>query len=242
MSFRLDETAWSSPWRRYAVADKAVPALGTLAAVLLLPAWPATPVVVAGLTAVALIAARVRPGAWLAAVAAPLVFVLVGAASVAVQVGARPWVSAESVHQALTVLGRGSAGACALILLAATTPMVDLLDAMRRLRIPAPLLDIAALMYRLVFVVWDSAATIREAQAGRLGYSTARASRHSFGALGAGLLVRSWRRARRLEDGMAGRGYDGDIRTLPTPRDHSPLLLVASGAWLAGLVTVGVLG
>ncbi|SDB80567.1 cobalt/nickel transport system permease protein [Raineyella antarctica] len=254
MAFSIDAAAWGSPWRRIAVADKALLVTGTLVLDLLVPAWPGTLLVAAGLTIAAIASARVDWRLWLAALALPLTFVLTGVLSIALQVGppapgSTPWwswgplaVTAESVARAGTVLGRSLAGTCAVVLLAVSTPMVDLVDAGRRLGVPAPAMDIAALMYRLLFVLWESAVTIRSAQAARLGYVGLRRSVRSFGSLAAGVLVSAWDRSRRLEQGLSGRGYTDDLRTLRHVRPHSPVFLAATGAWLLALAAIGTYG
>ena len=49
------------------------------------------------------------------------------------------------------------------------------------------------------------------------------------------LLVRSWDRAARLTDGLAARGIEGDLITLPRRMPASPRFLAAAGALLAGI-------
>ncbi|WOP19792.1 cobalt ECF transporter T component CbiQ [Raineyella sp. LH-20] len=254
MAFSIDGAAWGSPWRDVAVADKALLMLGTLFVGLSLPAWPVGPVIAVGLSVAALTLAKVPWGTWLGALLLPLTFVVTGVVSIALQVGgvadastvwwsAGPFaVTAESVARAGTVLGRSIAGTCAVILFAVSTPMVDLVDAGRRMRIPGPALDVAALTYRLLFVLWESAVTIRSAQAARLGYVGFRRSVRSFGSLAAGVLVRAWERSRRLEQGLAGRGYTDDLRTLHHVRPHSPAFLALTTTWLLALVAVGTHG
>ena len=49
------------------------------------------------------------------------------------------------------------------------------------------------------------------------------------------LLVRSWDRAARLTDGLAARGIEGDLITLPRRMPASSRFLAAAGALLAGI-------
>ncbi|GMA40124.1 cobalt ECF transporter T component CbiQ [Mobilicoccus caccae] len=228
----LDDAAWSSPWRTRRVLDKAVLSLGLLACVVTLPAWPAG--VLAGLVAAAIILgpARVRARLLARCLAAPLVFVVVGAVTILVTVswdgGPRVGLAPQMLPTAGTLLVRGTAGALAVFLLATTTPMVDLFAALRRARIPDPLIEVASLVYRLVFVLLESARAIREAQSSRLGFASRAAAYRSLSALVAAVLVRSWTRARRLEEGLAGRGYTDALPTLDPPRHGSARFVAAS--------------
>lgn len=247
----IDDAAWSGPWRSRPVADKAVLALGLLTAALLLPPWPGS--ALAGSVAVvcALVWARVPARLLARTLVAPVTFVALSALSVAVSVGRRvdgavwAWgpfsLAPESVERAAGLVVHGLAGCACLLLLATTTPMADLLAAARRARVPDACVEVASLMYRLVFVLLESVRQIREAQTSRLGYTSLARSYRSTGALVARVLVRAWDRARRLEDGLAGRGYESAMPTLTDTRAHSARFVVASLALVGGVVAVGVL-
>lgn len=238
----VDTAAWTSPWRPRRVLDKAVLAGGLLGCAVALPAWPGG--LLAGAVAVAVLLgpARVRPGLLLRTVRIPLAFIALGAVSllVAVSWDAGPRVSPvpQALPEAATVLVRGTSGALAVLVLAATTPMVDLFAALHRARVPAALVEVASLVYRLVFVLVGSVHAIREAQEARLGFTSRSAAYRSLSALIAAVLVRSWTRARRLEDGLAGRGYVDALPTLEPPRSSSPTFVAASLALVAGIVAV----
>jgi len=126
------------------------------------------------------------------------------------------------------------------LLLATTTPMADLLPALRRLRVPSAVVEVASVTYRLLFVLLESLSTIREAQAARMGYSTWRRSWRSSGLLAAAVLTRSWDRARRMQEGLAGRGMETGLRVLPEELPSSRLFLACSAAGLAGIVSASL--
>ncbi len=127
-----------------------------------------------------------------------------------------------------------------MLLLATTTPMSDLLPALRGLRVPAAVVEVAAVTYRLLFVLLASLRTVREAQTARLGYSTPARGWRSSGALAAAVLTRSWDRARRMQEGLAGRGMETGLRMLPEVLPSSRAFLAASVAGLAAIVAVGL--
>lgn len=242
--FALDDAAWTGPWRRRRVADKAVLSLGLLACAVALPAWPGG--LAAGLAAagVLLLGARVRPRLLARALAAPAVFILIGGATLLVSVswdgGPRFAVTPETTAAAAAVTVRAFAGTLAVFVLATTTPMVDLLGALRRARVPDACVEVASLMYRLIFLLLESLGTIRAAQASRLGYTDRRRAMRSSAGLAGAVFLRSWERARRLEDGLAGRGYEAALRTLDPPAVASPRFVAASLALVAAVALVGV--
>lgn len=103
---------------------------------------------------------------------------------------------------------KGSLGVLASLTLAATTEPQDLLSGLRRLRVPAALVDVMAFMLRYLDVVTDELRRMRIAVDSR-GFS-ARSPRHwavlatSLGAL----FVRSYERGERVHRAMLSRGYE----------------------------------
>ena len=212
MRLSLDDAAWTSPWRSRSTLEKSLVCLG-----LLLVAATTTSLLVAGLVGVCAVAlavlARVPARTWVGAMTGPAVFIVIGAVTIAVTLGPgdlAAWgpfgVDEGGVERALLVASRALAATSATVLLAATTPMIDLLAGLRRARVPEVAVDVAAVTYRLVFSLLDAASAIRAAQAARLGYANGRVARRSIGLLSASVLVSAWDRVRRLEDGLTGRG------------------------------------
>jgi len=240
MRLTLDDAAWSSPWRTRSTLEKSLLCLG-----LLLVAATTTSLVVAGLVGVCAVGlaavARVPARVWCHAMAGPAVFIAIGAVTIAVTFGGGDlvrWgpvgVDEGSASRALLVVTRALAATSATVLLAATTPMVDLLAGLRRARVPEVAVDVAAVTYRMIFALLDAASAIRAAQAGRLGYASGRAARRSVGQLCAAVLVAAWDKARRLEDGLAGRGGVAAVPLVP-PRAVSTPFVLAAGALVVGL-------
>jgi cobalt/nickel transport system permease protein len=236
----VDDAAWASAWRRRSPGDKLLLCGGLVVCALVLPAWPGSVLVAAVAVALALGPARVPARTFGRAVRWPLAFVAVGALTAVVSVdGGLGW-APDAAARAGSLVGHAVAGSAAVLLLATTTPVSDLLPALRRLRVPAAVVEVAGVVYRLLFVLLESLTTIREAQAARMGHSSWRRSYRSSGALAAAVLTRSWDRARRLHEGLAGRGLETGLRVLPEVLPSSRLFLVVSVAGLAGIVSVSL--
>lgn len=246
----LDDAAWTSAWRHRSTGEKAFLALGLLG-VAVTARQPAVAALVALVAvAVALAGARVPVRTYLGALAAPVSFVALSAVSVAVAVGPGvvdplwSWgpvaVTRGTLDRAIEVSARSCAAMAALTLLATTTPVTDLLDGLRRLRVPGVVVDVAGLVYRMLFTLLDTARGVREAQSARLGYTCGRTARRSLGLLASSVLAQSFVRAHRLEAGLAGRGGGGSLRTVVTPRPVSRAFVSLSALLLSGLVAVSV--
>jgi cobalt/nickel transport system permease protein len=241
VTLAVDDAAWGSAWRHRAPGDKLLLSAGLVVCALTLPAWPGS--VLVGLTAIALTLgpARVPARTFGRAILWPLAFVAIGALTAVVSVsnGGLGW-APDAAARAGSLVGHALAGTAAMVLLATTTPMSDLLPALRRLGVPAAVVEIASVVYRLLFVLLESLRTIRAAQTARMGYSSLRRSYHSSGTLAAAVLTRSWNRARRLQEGLAGRGMETDLRVLPDVLPSSRLFLATSVAGLTVLVSVSL--
>lgn len=242
-----DDAAWASAWRTRSVADKALLSLGLVVCALLLPPWPGAVIVTVVSLGAVTVMARTPLRPVLRALAAPAVFIALGAVSVAITVTATPdWsigVTQDSVGRALEVSGHAVAGTSAVLLLAMTTPMIDILSGLRRLRVPQACIDVAAVMYRFLFVLLVSVHTIRQSQSSRLGYSSPQRSMHSAGLLTAAVLVKSWDRASRLEAGLAGREFGDAVSADPIDvQRSSPAFLSVTVLVLAAVVAVSLGG
>ncbi len=240
----MDQAAWTSPWRTRSVRDKAVLTLGLLLAAVTLPPVPGG-VAVASVS-LALLLGPIRVGltrlwriSWL-----PLLSILIGVATVAVSptwdAGPGLEVTPAGSAMAAALAVRAVAATLAMFTLACSTPIVDLFAALRRAHVPDPLIEIGSLIYRFTVGLLESAAAIHDAQVARLGYATRSAAMRSASMGVAVLFVRSWDRARRLEAGLSGRGYDDRLCTLEPDRVRSGRFLAGSIALLAVLTGTSV--
>lgn len=122
--------------------------------------------------------------------------------------------SKEAMHRAIQLAVRAWACINCLYFLALTTPMVDMLEVLRTLKVPSVLMELMMLMYRFIFVLLEVADTILTSQKCRLGHKDIVTSIRSTGSMLAVLLVRSYQKADRLYDAMEARGYNGSVRVL----------------------------
>nr|WP_231974165.1 cobalt ECF transporter T component CbiQ [Tessaracoccus timonensis] len=242
----LDDAAWASPWRRHRVGEKVLWSGALVVTALAVPSIWAT--VAAGVVALALVLgpARIPASMVVTAMAVPFGFICVGAISVLCSVGRDPvdayWslgllsVGPESVSMAWRLFLHAICGTLAVMLLALTTPMSDLLNWMERHRVPGPLVDIASLTYRMLFILLDTATSLLDAQHRRCG----RVTLHSAGAVTGTLLLRAWDRAQRLEQGLTARGMEEGLRTTALPRQRSWAMLGGCALTVAGIWILGV--
>lgn len=237
----IDAAAHSSRWRRRHPVDKAVLGFGLTVLAVSLPPWPGAVLVLIAALAVLLGPAGVPPRKLWRAYRVPLGFCVTGALTLIVQLGGpQGFVTLADGGPARAggLLLRTSAASLGVLLFAFTTPMSDLLPRLVKAGVPAPVVDVALVMYRMSFLLLDSMSRIRQAQAARLGHTTRAATWRSLGGLGATAFVRAFDRASRLQAGLAGRGYDGTLRVLVPEARVSRRFVAASAVLLLALAAL----
>lgn len=238
----LDRAASVNRWRHRPLAEKALIGLGFLALAITLPPWPGAALAGLAVLDFTFAGARVPLRPWLTAVAAPLGFLATGVLMLMVQIDAQGIALAPGGVGRAVLLGlRAMAGTFCLMFLAFTTPAAELIGGLRRLRLPAEIVELALLTYRFVFLLADEAAAMTTAQRARLGHSTRRRWLRSVGMVIANLLPRALDRARRLETGLAARGWQGGMPVLSARNPVSGLRLAFVGAVQALVLCGGLM-
>jgi cobalt/nickel transport system permease protein len=135
----------------------------------------------------------------------------------------------EGLWAAWNILVKGTLGVAASVIVAATTPVPELLRGLERLRVPRAFTTVAGFMVRYADVVADELRRMRVARLSR-GYDPrwiwqARAVAATAGAL----FIRSYERGERVWLAMVSRGYAG---SMPVLED----LGASRRQWLAALV------
>ncbi|WP_213994146.1 cobalt ECF transporter T component CbiQ [Sodalis sp. dw_96] len=127
-----------------------------------------------------------------------------------------------------------------------STPMIDILETLRMCKVPHTVIDIADMMYRYVFIMQDTAFTLRQAQISRLGETVSWLRRvGDTGRVAGSILIRSLDRSTRIYQAMLSRGYDEDSHelrffTAKVPR-RDKLMGLAAGSLLVLIVLLNLL-
>ncbi|MBB6443930.1 cobalt ECF transporter T component CbiQ [Bacillus benzoevorans] len=92
-----------------------------------------------------------------------------------------------------------------------TTPVQAIFQVLRKLKVPALLMELIEITYRFIFVFIESALRIYLAQQSRLGYHSIKQTFHSLASLISAIFAAVFQRARELTVAMDSRGYEGEI-------------------------------
>ena len=123
----------------------------------------------------------------------------------------------EGVQAGAAIVAKGTLGVLVAITLSATTTAREILSGLEKLRLPLPLVNIAAFMLRYLNVINDEMTRMRIARESRgfeaRGISSWRVLAQTIGSL----FIRSYERGERVYLAMLARGFNGRI-----PRDNEP--------------------
>lgn len=152
----------------------------------------------------------------------PLFFIVCTAAVFVPQLHLFPLSLSVSRSGIMDAVQTGSVSfSCVTCLFAMTlsTPVSHITALMRRLHVPDLFTELMLFMYRSVFIMWDTARSIRRSAYARMGDRTGRTALRTFVMLIPRIFVLSIRRAMLLYDAMEARGYDGGaMRVLSAER------------------------
>ena len=217
----IEHCAYTNRWRFVSPAAKAMFCLGGFVAAFTASQATAAALVAALIVVVTLAGAGIPLASYLRIALPPLGFLLLGCLSLAYSLDMNSTNGKLAIHwlvdgwSPLGQLAARSLGALtALLFLALTTPMLDLIALLRRLKVPEVLLEIMVLCYRMLFVFSEALHNTQTAQAARLGYATPGLALRSLGSLTANLTLQIWQRSRDLQLAAQSRNNDGALRFL----------------------------
>ncbi len=108
------------------------------------------------------------------------------------------------------------------LLLILTTPMSELFQVMKKLRMPSLVLEIMLITYRFLFLLLDTAHDMYRAQRARGGQQGFKGRLKDTAILIVRMFAKTMQRYQGLANGMISRGFTEDIRMAPYRGGHVP--------------------
>jgi len=143
----------------------------------------------------------------------------------------------DGLLDGLRIAGRIAGAVSVVTTLGFAATFTELMAAFAWLRIPSGFIEISLFAWRYLFLLFDDARVIYDAQKNRLGYTGCRRGLRSFGALTGSLVIKAFDNSRNVTTAMVQRGYDGNMPVLR----HKPFRIAEIAATLVFLVTMSAL-
>ncbi len=241
----LTDIAFVNAWRHRNPWEKVLFGGGLLIVALLVPPFPWCVAIAVLVTIAATAGARIPVASWMGVLSVPVSFALLTALGILVQInttgGFSVGIDWGGLPFAAGLLLRSVAAISCLAFVGWTTPLMELIPVFERLWVPLVLIDLALMIYRFLFVTATTLGEMKRAQSWRLGKADYRSRMRALSMLAGGLFVRCIHRARRLEDGIESRGYQGHLWVLAPRHAASPAVITGILALQAGLLILGFL-
>jgi cobalt/nickel transport system permease protein len=139
----------------------------------------------------------------------------------------------EGLHEGILITSRIIGAVSVAVLLSQVMTFTETMAALAWLRIPRGLVDVSMFAWRSLFMLYDDAGVVYNAQKNRLGYSGMRRGLKSFGAMAGMLIIRAFDSSQAMTVAMTQRGYDGSLPLLRGSR--------LGGLQLAGLLIFAII-
>ena len=154
-----------------------------------------------------------------------VIFATPGRALLTLPLPGGPWIVTDAgLVRFVAIVARAYVSIQGAVLLAATTPFPDLLQALRAFGLPRLLVAMTGFLYRYLFVLADEAQRMMQARRARSTRSLRPTTLRSLawrarvtGSMAGVLFIRAYERGERIYLAMLARGYDGETRALSTP-------------------------
>ena len=224
-----EQSAYTNRWRQVSPVAKGLFSLSGMIAAFAATSPRSAILVALALSSVTLLGAGIPPVRYLRVAAPALFFLCVSGLTLLVSVafsqesmcGVSLNVATAEIPRIAQVCCRSLACLTALLFLALTTPLSDIISLLRRCKVPDTLLDLMTLCYRTLFVLSEAVHETITAQSARLGYATLSLSLRSLGGLVANLAVQVWQRSLALNLAALARGNDGALHFLGSDYPNS---------------------
>ncbi len=228
--FGIDRYAYTNRWRKVHPAEKLALALVAMLACLISAGRLPSLLVIFLMAGLVVWRAGVPILFYLRLLCLPVSFLVAGVLTVAVsfsrettlflwglKIGAYGVVgiTAAGLNTAINLFSKSLGAVSCLYFLSLTTPAVEMIAVLRKLRLPPLFVELMSLVYRFIFVLFETAGKIYVAQSSRGGYATMKTAYFSLGQLVSNLFVKSYNHSRMLFTSLSARCYTGELNVLP---------------------------
>lgn len=238
----IDQYAYMNRLREYHPGEKLFFAVSTLALCLFLPRPHLHLTVIIVMAGILIIYAGVPWRIYLKLIILPTTFLILGVVAIALTITAGPETlllygtkfggikigfTRTGLLLSMQVFLKSLAAVSCMYFLSLTTPLVELITVLGKMRVPKLVIELMGLVYRFIFVLLSAAQIIVISQSSRCGYSSLRASYRSFGNLATSLLLKSCQHYKMLTIALLSRCYSDELKVLDETRPVSIVNIIS---------------
>lgn len=188
---------------------------------------------------------------YLTFLAIPLTFMILGTAAIAVGVAKEPagdyyirlhwfclYVTGAGLWQAFGLIMKALGAVSAMYGFVLSTTAGEMIGVLRKIHVPGLIIELMYLIYRFIFVLYDTHGQMKRAAQSRGGYCDFKTSCRTFGNVAGNLLVFAMRRSGTYYDALLSRCYDGKLCFLEEEKEVKGRQAAAVAGYLAVMAVV----
>lgn len=125
------------------------------------------------------------------------------------------YMTSAGIHRGLSLGVQIAACLSCVTFIVMTTPMSELFQLMKKLKIHPLLIELMLIMYRFLFILMETSTMIYTAQTARGGQTGFRSRLRDSSILVSRLIIKTIQRYDELNQGLTARGFAGELRLAP---------------------------
>lgn len=141
----------------------------------------------------------------------PLYFIILSCITMAVGFKGGIHLSKTGLINCVRVFLTAFSGVSCLYALALSTPISDITEVLKKIKIPSIIIELMFLIYRFIFVLAEVAGNMNKSARCRYGYSNFRNSVNTYSLIARNLMIYSLNKTNKFYDAMLARKYNGNI-------------------------------
>ncbi len=224
----IDRYAYTNKLKRINPVEKIVVSLMTLSIVLFISSIKLHLFVIFTMGFLILFVAKIPSKVLMKMLLIPVPFLLISILTIMINIANNPesfnyglrvyslyiGITNNSILEGATIFFRSLASIFCVFFLSLTTPITDITNVMRKIKIPMIFVEMFTIIYRFIFVLIETAIQMKLSQECRLGYYGYKRSYYSLGLLVTNLFIKAYEKHKMLYLSLVSRGYDGDLNVL----------------------------
>ncbi|KUO49781.1 MAG: hypothetical protein APF76_00630 [Desulfitibacter sp. BRH_c19] len=252
----IDQFAHFSLLRNVHPGEKFIFAILTMSLVLILNSIAISVFVIIAMTVLVVIAAKINFKMFFKLMLLPMGFLLVGCMAIAVSITTESvnfivsfkvgsiWIGVtnESLYTFIGLFFRALASVTCLYFLALTTPIIQIIYVLRKLRFPNIIVDLMVLIYNNIFVFLRTANHIYISQLSRCGYNGFIGKLKSLSCLCSNLFLKCLNNTDETYNSLLSRGFSGELRVIEEeykPKKQNLAGIIAFDSLLVFMYIIG---
>jgi len=224
----IEQFVYSNKLRHTHPLERVIFALVTMIMALIIKDWQVHLLIIFSMVILLVYKAKIKASVILKLMLIPLGFLIIGVLTIAFQISSADLnylfyfnifnlnigITVSSLQTAFNTLTVSLSAVSCLYFMTLTTPMVEIIYVLQKLKVPDSIIELMTLIYRFIFVFIDTAFNIYYAQQARYGHSTFKKSLTSFAILFGNLWGKAFFKSKNLLQSLESRGFEGNIKVL----------------------------